>query len=174
MPAAAQQQTLYDNGPDGDIGYYHTNFGSVVTNSFVLRAPATLTNVALTIYTVDDGNYPQRLKWTVTTEPLGGSIVASGFTNFYSLGNPYITKFLFFAWPVAFSMPRVALPAGTYYLQIQDVTTLWDTWAFWAESGDGVSSAYYQPVDQDGTGPVSQIHSESFSILGEWRLEHSR
>jgi len=26
------QVTLYDNGPDGDIGYFHVNFGSAVTN----------------------------------------------------------------------------------------------------------------------------------------------
>ena len=36
------QTALYDNGPDGNIGYYHVNFGSAVSNSFVLSQPAAL------------------------------------------------------------------------------------------------------------------------------------
>jgi hypothetical protein len=77
VPAIAQQ-TLYNNGADGDIGYYHVNFGSVVTNSFELSQAATITSVSLTLYDVDDRNIPQHLKWTITTEPFGGEVKGSG------------------------------------------------------------------------------------------------
>ena len=96
------QATLYDNGPDGNIGYYHVNFGSAVSNSFVLSQPATITSVTLTLYDVDDRNQPEHLKWKITTEPLGGTVLASGFAPLISLQPPYITQFLYFAWEVRF------------------------------------------------------------------------
>src|ERR1700690_2548742 len=68
------QTVLYDNGPDEDIGYYRVNFGAPTTNSFALAQEATVTNVVLTIYDVDDRNFPEHLKWTITTEPFGGSV----------------------------------------------------------------------------------------------------
>ena len=74
-PAASCQATLYDNGPDGDVGYYHVNFGSAAANSSVLTQPATVTGVVLTLYSVDDRNHPQHLKWTITTEPLHRSAI---------------------------------------------------------------------------------------------------
>jgi hypothetical protein len=166
-PAASCQATLYDNGPDGDVGYYHVNFGSAVANSFVLTQPATVMGATLTLYSVDDLNHPQHLKWTITTEPFGGDVKGTGFVNLSSLQGPYITKFLFFAWKEDIAIPNLSLPAGTYYLQIQDVVTQWDTWAFWAQSSGGNSQGYYEAVGQNGAGTVSMVPSEAFSVLGE-------
>jgi hypothetical protein len=172
VPAGAQR-LLYDNGPDGDVGYYHVNFGSAVSNSLVLSAPATLTNITLTLYTVDDSNFPQHLKWTISTEPFGGTVKATGFVGLSILADPYLTQFQFFAWKVGFSVPSVSLPAGTYYLQVQDVVTNWDTWAFWAESGDGASSGYYEAIAQNGSGTVTQVPSESFAVSGNWTRDNA-
>ena len=166
---ALGQQTLYDNGPDGDLGYYHVNFGSAVTNSFTLSQAATLTSVVLTLYDVDDRNLPEHLKWTITTEPFGGEVKGTGFVAPNRLRPPYLTQFLFFAWKMSFSIPNLALPPGTYYLQIQDVVTHWDTWAFWAETSGGSSTAYYQAVGQNGAGTVTSVASETFTLMGEWR-----
>jgi hypothetical protein len=168
-PAASCQATLYDNGPDGDIGYYHVNFGSAVANSFVLTHAATVTGATLTLYSVDDLNHPQHLKWTITTDPFGGDVKGTGFVNLSLLQPPYITQFLFFAWKEGIAIPNLSLPAGTYYLQIQDVVTQLDTWAFWAQSSDGMSQGYYRAVGQDGTGTISVVPSETFSVLGVWR-----
>jgi hypothetical protein len=165
---ALSQDTLYNNGPDGNIGYYHVNFGAVATNSFSLSNSATITGANLIVYCVDDRNAPERLKWTITTEPLGGAVMGEGFVYLTVLDSPYPTKFQFFAWPVGFSIHNLTLPAGTYYLQIQDVMTLWDTFAFWAQSSDGSSQAYYEPIAGNGAGGVSEVPSESFSLLGEW------
>lgn len=173
IPAVAQQ-TLYNNGSDGDIGYYHVNFGSAVTNSFELSQAATITSVTFTLYDVDDRNIPQHLKWTITTAPFGGDVKGSGFVDLTRLQPPYLTKFLFFAWQMSFPVPKLALPPGTYYLQIQDVVTQWDTWAFWAESSGGSSQAYYQAVGENGAGMVSPVASETFVVLGEWASDRAQ
>lgn len=167
MPAHGQE-TLYNNGPDTDVGYYHVNFGSVVANSFQLTQPAAITNVELTLYDVDDRNMPQYLKWTITTEPFGGTVIATGFTHLTELEPPYVTQFLFFAWKMGFSVPSLSLPAGTYYLQIQDVVTEWDSWAFWAETSGGSSQGYYEAIGPAGAGTVSPVPSETFLIMGTW------
>ena len=164
------QAPVYDNGPDGDIGYYHVNFGSTVTNSFVLSQPAALGSVTLTLYDVDDRNQPEHLKWHTTTEPLGGKVLASGTPTLVVLQPPYLTQFLFFAWDVSFAIPAVELPAGTYYLQIEDVATRWDSSAFWAESSGGASLGYYQAVGPSGDALVSPVPSESFAILANGGL----
>lgn len=163
------QSMLYDNGPDGDIGYYHVNFGSAVSNSFVLSQAASIARVTLTLYDVDDRNQPQQLEWTISSAPLGGTILARGFAPLTSLHPPYLTQFLYFAWRVGFVIPSLDLPAGTYYLQIQDVITEWGTWAFWAESSAGTSQGYYETVGPTTNAVVSPVPSESFSVLGEER-----
>jgi hypothetical protein len=171
---AVGQATLYDNGPDGDIGYHHVNFGAAVANSFVLSQPASIGSVTLTLYDVDDRNQPEQLEWKITTEPLGGTLLARGFAPLTSLQPPYLTQFLFFAWEVSFAIPSLDLAAGTYYLQIQDVITQWDSWAFWAESSGGTSQGYYEAVGPTGDAIVSPVASETFSVLGEWRETSAR
>jgi hypothetical protein len=172
IPSFAQQ-TLYNNGSDGDDGYFHVNFGSAVSNSFQLSQAATITGVALTLYDVDDRNIPQHLKWTITTEPFGGDVKGSGFVALNKLQPPYLTKFLFFAWQMSFDVPNLELPSGTYYLQIQDVVTQWDTWAFWAQSASGNSQGYYKAVGQNGAGMISPVASETFVISGDWRTDNA-
>jgi hypothetical protein len=129
---------------------------------------------ALTLYAVDDGNPPERLKWRITSEAFGGVTMGEGFVNVALLEDPYLTRFQFFAWPVGFAIPNLILPAGTYYLQIQDVVTLWHTYAFWAQSSGGSSDAYYEPVGQNGAGGVSEVPSETFELYGQWSSEQVR
>lgn len=173
LPARAQT-VLYSNGPDGNVGYYRVNFGAVTTNSFALPRAATITGVALTLYAVDDRNAPQRLKWTISTEALGGRVMGEGFVHLTLLSNPYPTRFQFFAWEMSFAIPSLSLPAGTYYLQVQDAVTRWNTYSFWAQSSDGASQAYYEPIGANGAGQVSQVSSESFSLMGEWSTGEPR
>jgi hypothetical protein len=68
---------------------------------------------------------------------------------------------------MGFQIPNLALPPGTYWLQVQDVTTRWNSWSFWAESA-GPSTAYHLEVGQNGDGMATQVPSESFTIYGEW------
>jgi hypothetical protein len=161
------QTVLYDNGPDEDDGYYQINFGAATADSFVLSQEATITNVVLTIYAVDDRNDPERLKWTISTEPFGGQILGRGFVLLSRLQAPYETRFLFFGWRMGFPIDHVHLQPGTYWLQIEDVRTRWDTYAFWAQSS-GSSQAYHIQVGPSGYAMVAV--SESFAVLGEWAV----
>lgn len=172
LPATAQE-TLYNNGPDGDVGYYHVNFGAVVTDSFALSQPATISKTILTFYDVDDRNRPLHLKWSITSEPLGGTVLGTGVADLTILQPPYLTQFLFFAWMTSFPIPNLNLPAGTYYLQIQDVVTQWDSDAFWAQANGGASQSFYEAIGQSGAGTVSPMPSESFEILGQWQPERA-
>ena len=168
-PAFAQG-VLYDNGPDADIGYYGVNFGAETTNLFFLPQEASVTNFTLTLYEVDDRNEPKYVSWAVTSEPFGGTILGTGLAGLSRLGEPYLTKFLFFAYKVGFQVPDLDLPRGTYYIQIQDVVTQWDTRAFWAVSG-GPSTGYYSQLGPSETGTrtsPAQIPSESFAVVGKW------
>ncbi len=161
------QTVLYDDGADQDDGYYQVNFGAATADSFVLSREATITNVALTIYAVDDRNDPERLKWTISTEPFGGQIVGRGFVLLARLQAPYETRFLFFGWRMGFPIDHLHLQPGTYWLQIEDVRTRWETFAFWAQSS-GSSEAYHVQVDPSGYEMVTPAASESFAVLGEW------
>jgi hypothetical protein len=161
------QVVLYDNGPDAETGYYQVNFGAATTNSFVLPRAAAVSNFTLTLYDVDDRNLPERLKWTLTTQPLGGTVLGSGMVNLNRLQPPYLTRFLFFAWKVGFQIPNLDLPAGTYWIQLQDVATTWLTLAYWAQS-TGASEAYYAQAGSGSNGLAEQAVSESFSVMGAW------
>jgi len=169
LPALAQN-TLYNNGPDADVGYYGVNGGAETSNSFYLSQEAAVTSITLTLYTVDDRNHPESLRWAITTEPLGGTVLGTGFAGLSLLGDPYLTKFLFYAYPEGFQVPNLNLPPGTYYLQIQDVVTQWRALAFWAVS-DGSSLGYYSRVGPSEYGRRSspaQVSSESFAVFGRW------
>ncbi|HUI85021.1 MAG TPA: hypothetical protein VL240_12400 [Candidatus Binatia bacterium] len=166
MPAAAQL-ILYNNGPDAGIGYSHINFGAATSDSFTLSRAATLTSVTFAVYTVDDGNPPERAKWTITTEPFADHNLATGVALLGLLNGPYITQFGFFGWEMKFDLPNVNLPAGSYWLQLQDVTTRWDTWSFWAES-NGPATAYHLEVGASGYGTVTPVTSDSFAVEGSW------
>ena len=164
------QEVLYDNGPDADVGYYCVNGGAETANSFLLSEEAAVTSFTLTIYAVDDRNPPLRVRWTVTSEPFGGTVLGEGFTGLSRLEDPYLTKFLFFAYKVGFQVPELSLAPGTYYIQVQDVVTRWDTRAFWAESA-GPSAGYYSQLGPSEYGPrtsAMQVSSESFAVLGKW------
>jgi|SRR5271165_382577 len=168
-PAIAQS-VLYDNGPDAETDYYWVNFGAETTNSFFLLQEAAVTNFTLTLYEVDDRNEPKYVSWTVTSEPFGGTVLGTGFAGLSRLGSPYLTKFLFFAYKVGFQIPDLNLLPGTYYIQMQDVVTQWDTRAFWAVSG-GSSVAYYSQLGPSQSGARTspeQIPSESFAVAGKW------
>jgi hypothetical protein len=161
------QTVLYNDGPDADIGYYQVNFGASACDSFVLSRDGVVTSFHLALYDVDDRNAPQQLRWTITTAPYGGSVLATGIAPLVRLQPPYLTKFLFFAWDMSFQVPPLNLPAGTYWIQIQDVTTQWMTYAYWAESG-GPSAAYYSDSGSGSTGDVDPAISETFTVQGVW------
>jgi hypothetical protein len=169
-PARAQQ-TLYDNGPDtGIVGCWPINYGHAVSNSFTLQSDSIITDVILSIWDVDDRNHPQRAKWKITTELGGGDVLASGESLLAERG--YFNGQLWTVWSVEIQNMGAYLPAGTYYLEVYDVHTRWNTWAFWGES-DGIGctsvgcpSSAISSWSLPGMGGSRRIGSESFQIIG--------
>lgn len=169
----AADTLLYSNGPDpGDIGYWPINHGSAVSNSFTLTRAATIRSVVFSIYDANDRNQPLTATWAITTQQFGGSVKAGGLNApLIYISRIFANHFLFSQWEMKF-VTNVTLPPGTYWLQIQDVVTLWGTWAFWGET-DGVgcwplqecpSSAYsWDTLVSRGVAPIG---SESFQIWG--------
>lgn len=164
------QTTLYENGRDADQGFSHVNFGAATADSFFLPQEATITNVILTIYDVNDLNNPLYLRWTVTTNPFGGTTLGDDIARFSLIEGPYITNSGYYGWKMSFATSNLTLPAGTYYLQIQDVLARWDTWTFWADSY-GPSTACHSDYGASEYGNPRQcvsVPSQSFAILGQW------
>jgi hypothetical protein len=149
--------TLYTNGAiSGAIGGAMINGGFEVTDSFVLSSNSLVTgvsNIGLWVYTPD---VPATLNWIISTAPDGGGTVeGSGAgvgltTNFFqTVGNRDI-------YSSSFSTGGVALPAGTYYLELFNATSAGSGAVFWDING-GPSTA-----DTNG----APITSESFEIDG--------
>lgn len=172
--ALAADVKLYSNGPDpGDVGYFAVNHGDAVANSFTLSRSSTIHYATISIYDANDRNQPLTTTWAITTKPFGGTVMAGGVdAPLVYLWRIFANGFLFSQWEMKFAI-NVTLPPGTYWLQIQNVVTRWDTWAFWGET-DGVgcwprdrcpSTAYYwDSVTFRSTKPVG---SESFDLWGE-------
>ena len=171
--AFASDTIVYSNGPDpGDIGYWAINHGDAVTNSFTLSAPTTIHVIKFSVYDANDRNQPLTATWAITTQPFGGRVVAGGNNAplvFY--WRVFTNHFHFSQWEMGIVVD-ITLPAGTYWLQMQDVVTRWGTWAFWGET-DGIgcsplekcpSSAYFwNALSSRNLQPVG---SESFELWG--------
>ena len=167
---ALGQGVIYDNGPDtGTIGAWPINFGHKVSNSFTLESDTTVTDVVLSIWDVNDSNYPETAKWRITAEPFGGAVLANGGGILGYLGD--FEGRVWHVWSMKIQHMNARLPRGTYYLEVYDVHTRWNTWAFWGEN-DGIgctsvgcpSTGYYGPAMPTGYEMV--IGSESFQVMG--------
>jgi len=155
IPAFADS-TLYSNpGP----GTYTTNgWGMPTSDSFTLSQDSTVTGANLTLW-FNAGDSPVNVTWQID----------SSFTNFDSSTSlesgtsPVVSPTLegtAYGYPVyqfSIAIPSLALSAGTYWLELDGVTTTLGYSGFWDES-DGPSLAY-----NGDTGPVG---SETFQILG--------
>src|SRR5664279_1542928 len=164
------QGVIYNNGPDtGTIGAWPINYGHRVSNSFRLDSDSTVTDVVLSIWDVNERNNPETAQWKITTAPFGGTTLYSGSGILGFLG--YFEGRLWVVWSMKIQNMNAHLPRGTYYLEVYDVHTRWNTWAFWGEN-DGIgctsvgcpSTGYYGPTMPTGYEMV--IGSESFQVLG--------
>lgn len=160
----ARAQVLYSNGTDPGLYSWQINFGYAVTNSFVLSGPAHVDQVLLSIWDVDDLNNPMTSAWKMTTEPFGGQVVATG-NSFLGLVQACQTnRRLYCQWEMSLYIDA-NLPAGTYWLQVDNVQTKFGTDAFWGQSG-GPSRAFLSAGPNPSSTAVRDIPSESFQVMG--------
>ena len=173
---AAADPALYSNGPvSGEVGGWTLYDGYQVTDSFILSNPSTVTGVTFYSWSVPGytpPDTPLTVDWEITTSPLGGTVEASG------TGAALTNVFLFtgrYGYSInsdSFSIPSVPLAAGTYWLELQNPTTVVTGDLYWDEN-DGSSQAYQSPegaltLGNGGCstpGPTGYC-SESFEIDG--------
>jgi len=160
----AHAQTLYNNGSDTGTYAWQINFGYSVTDSFVLNRPAQVDEIVLSIWDADDLNNPLSAGWEITTEPFGGRTVASGNSYLGLVQGCQPIQNQLCVWEMAIYV-NANLPAGTYWLQVDNVQTRFGSDAFWGQS-NGPSRAYLYSGDNSSTVAIRAIPSESFQVLG--------
>jgi len=160
----ARADILYSNGVDPGLYSWQINFGYAVTDSFVLRQSAHVDKITLSIWDVDDLNNPLTAGWKITTQPFGGQVVASGESVLGLVQSCQENRSHFCRWEMAISV-NVDLPAGTYWLQVDDVQTRFNTDAFWGQSG-GPSRAFLYSGPNSADSAIRAIPSESFQVVG--------
>jgi len=158
IPASAN--ILYSNGAvNGTVNGYGISPLFAVTDSFTLTSASVLTGVGgIGLWTDAVGDTPLSVQWGISGLPDftngaggGGAPVATLASTFLFDTGP------FSVYRSSFPLPNIALPAGVYYLSLQNGTTAQSLELFWDEN-DGPSVAFQTFV--------GQIPSESFQILG--------
>jgi len=149
---------IYDDVPDS-IDY-------ITGDSFVLTAPATVESFQFGYWVLapqDDTTIPDTITavdWSITSDPLGGTTYDVGTnTDVSSVIDPSSPNtFGFNLFEGTASTGAADLPAGVYYLNLQNAAVANGDPAYWDEN-DGASNAE--------NNIQGSIGSESFQILGE-------
>jgi hypothetical protein len=170
VPAHAQDPgVLYDNGLPCP-GYCHDAWQIsgiyFVTDSLVVN-----TNVKVTGFDFWTWEYPGdrvlRVQWTISSDPFGGTVYASGLTLTHDmlLG---LNEYGFDIDKVTVNGLAVDLPPGTYWITLQHATDALHDPVYWDEnSGEDCHSPGCPSSAFDNQ--VGTIPSESFDIRGEQR-----
>lgn len=153
--AMAGISTVYNNGPYNNVDAWTINSGYWVEDSFVLSAPSNLTHVDFAVSLIA-GDTLTSVQWTIyAAGPSVGRrpVKYTGTATTISEGCDFYNDC-----EEGFALPNLNLPAGTYYLRLENaVTNPPGDPAFWGESG-GPSTAFESSL-------VGTIPSESFDIV---------
>jgi len=141
------------------------SYGGAITDSFTLCCTG-IKGVFFPVW-VPSEDTVSSIDWAITTEPFGGSTVASGTAS--SLPNHYISSislgddeddFDILGEYISFK-PDLLSCCGTYWLQLSNAVAT-DSDPVWWDESDGKSTAYQIFPEEDDP----PIPSESFKILG--------
>ena len=166
--ASPQGQVLYENGPlNGTYDAFTINFGYVVSNSFTLGSASTVGGFDFYTWSYP-GDTPTNIDWSITAAENGGTVYGSGtgatLSNTVISTNDYDYQINL----DTISGLNVTLPAGTYWVNLQNAVTSQGNPLYWDEN-DGVgcksSGCPSQAYDTYDNG-VGTIGSETFDITG--------
>jgi hypothetical protein len=179
MTAPASADILWNNGPiNGTLTGYGINLGSQVADSFLLLSDSTLTGANFGVWAFP-GDVPSTVDWSIWNgggPGGGGSKIDFGTGASLTNLDDGLSAFGFQLWTSSFSMPSIALGAGTYWLELENATLgngahdflFWDqnngpsqAWL----SGEGFLTAATNCAHL-GNGPPSGFCSQPFEILG--------
>jgi len=155
-PLATAQGDLYDNGPtDGYTLGWTINFGFAVSDQFTLRSDAAFNSFIFAAW-LFPGDVLQTAELSVTSSEFGGTSYFDQRVNFtqgscFSNGGFNVcNEFGVFG--------TVALPAGSYWLNLSNATVASGDPVYWdMNSGPSLASE----------SSVGTIPSESFTITGD-------
>jgi hypothetical protein len=159
FPASAT--VLYNNPTTGtaygSLGSQPVSFGSSTTNSFTLGNLSVVNGLNFPLW-IPAGDTATSVTWSITSSPFSG-ILASGTVGV--LPNNYINPAdggVYSVYDEYFSIPDLSLSSGTYWLQLENATTMNNAAVYW-DQANGVASAYMGDID-------TPVPSEFFQISG--------
>jgi len=156
-------EIAYSNGPyNGTVDAWTINFGYAVSDTFTWQ----LGHISGFDLWVWEYPYDQALTvdWSVTTEEFGGAVLGSGTAN--------VTDTLLSTNQYGYEIHKLSaaglavfLGAGTYWLNLQNATTLYGNPLYWDEnSGFGCTSPGCPSEASESE--LGTIPSESFDLTG--------
>jgi hypothetical protein len=157
--AFASADVLYSNGPytgngpkTGIASAWRIDFGFTVADTFTLSASSILTSVDIVVWGSPGGN-PTSLDWTILSGgpstgsgpqcfgPCGGTILVGPQTGSLSSVFDATNRFGYSIYTATFSLPSVLLPAGTYWLALDNAVSANGSDISW-DQNDGPSRAW--------------------------------
>lgn len=176
VPASAQQQVLYSNGPiNGTVDAWQINFGYAVSDSFSLYTNSYLTAFNFAVWELP-GDTLLSLDWSITSAENGGTTFYSG-TAYSGIGGNLTDTFLSIN-QFGYQIDQInvglgnlwfglQLDAGTYWLNLSNAPTKWDNPVYWDEnSGEGCWPTWGGCPSQASESAFGTIPSEAFEIDG--------
>ncbi len=163
----ASADVLYDNGAvNGGIVGFTINSGYSVTDSFSLSTASAVTGVNFYSWVLA-GDTPLYVDWAITTDHFGGTTLASGTGSFLNYTYLSTNSKGYDIDEDFFSIPSLALAAGTtYWLQLSNAVTL-DTNPMYWDDNNGPSVAWESVLGNlNGYNGMTGSNSEAFQILG--------
>lgn len=154
LPASAQ--ILYSNGPfNGTVDAWTINFGYVVSDTFTVSSAVTISGFDIWVWEFP-GDQALTVDWSITTKEFGGRVAGSGTAT---VADSFISvnQYGYDMDKLTVSGLHVHVPAGTYWLNLENATTDQGNPLYWDENS-GPSEASENAL---GTLP-----SEAFDLTG--------
>ena len=164
-PSLPPDPVLYENGQVNGTGNAWTiNSGFIVSDTFTLAVSATVRDFDIWLWELP-GDTVTSIEWSITSQENGGFVFASGTTA--SVFDSFIStnQFGYNIDELTVTGLHVPLPAGTFWLNLQNATVPTGDPVYWDEN-NGAGCGSPGCPSQASTNSVGVIPSETFDITG--------
>src|SRR5208282_4968794 len=161
VPAIAQQQTLYSNGPiNGTLDAWTINFGFVVSDTFTVPSGgASVIGLVFGAW-LEPGDVLENADVGITSSEFGGTIYFDGLVSFTQSGCSANQYGYNVCRETSSSFGPVQLAAGTYWVNLSNAVVNSGDPVYWDENfGGPASHAWPQSLASENS--VGTIPSES-------------
>jgi hypothetical protein len=163
--APARAQLVYDNGPiNGTIDAFTINSGFVVSDSFAVSSPTTLTGAQIGLW-LNPGDSPTSVDWSIGTSTFGSDI-SSGTGAILTDTFEFSNSFEYNIDEDTFALNGVLVPSTTYWFTLQNLSIPSSDPGYWDEN-NGPSAAFDSALGSlAGFDIAGTTGSESFQLFG--------